>query len=172
MTTYTIHHPSSDADEIISAPEKTIFIKEGFSWSALVTQFIWLICHRLWIAAVLYIALFVAVVVLVIFVATPEWRVVVIAALAVLFAFEANDIRRFFTDLKGYKTVGLVFGGSFEECENKFFLSLEAGHAEPQTSAAATRPVSAKPMPLPERALGGEADTSETAIGLFPKPGT
>ena len=59
MRFYTIHLNSVDAAEIIRRGEEATFIKEGISWPALFIQVFWLIYHRLWIASLVYIAVFV-----------------------------------------------------------------------------------------------------------------
>ncbi len=169
MRFYTIHLNSVDAAEIIRRGEEATFIKEGISWPALFIQVFWLVYHRLWIASLVYIAVFA------LFLTAFNWLEMgilgplALTALMILFALEANDIRRYFLSLKSHLNVGVSGGRTQGDAERRFFAMLEAathGQEQPPTAQRAA----ARDYPASSAATGFGAD-SEAVIGLFPKPG-
>ncbi len=51
MRLYSVHAPPEEP----LAPERFVFIKEGFSWPALFLPVIWMLWHRMWLTLVYYI---------------------------------------------------------------------------------------------------------------------
>ena len=84
----------------------------------------------------------------------------------VLFAFEANDLRRAALERRGYKQMGTAIGAGRDDAELAFFRSWlpRAGAGRPRESAPPERPGNAG-IPAPK--TSGEA---EGVIGLFPAP--
>ncbi|MBM3502606.1 MAG: DUF2628 domain-containing protein [Alphaproteobacteria bacterium] len=116
MRVYTVHQ---NPDPL--AGDQVIFIKEGFSWPALVFSLLWALYHRLWWVAGGYVVISLAIELL----ATGlEWPViggVVSLAFTVLFAAEANDLRRWSLHRRGWTEVGVVSGRGRDEAERRFF---------------------------------------------------
>ena len=157
MRIYTVH-------ELAGAPVDgagIVLVKEGFSWPAFLIAVPWLIFRQLWIP----LAAFLAVTVLVAVLAEaaglgPEGVTVCSAALQLLLAFEANDIRRWSLARKGYRTVGIVCGRTQGEAERDFFRRWHGpASASVRSPAPAVRPV------WPRR----RQREDHGVIGLFPK---
>jgi Protein of unknown function (DUF2628) len=165
MTVYTIYHRTSQPADIIRQSGEAVFVKEGFSWAALFTQIFWLLFNRLWIASAVYVAGLALLPAIGGMLGGSAGAVIVLGGLMIALGFEANDIRGFFLSLHGYKTVGLVEGGSLGECERQFFSDIERA-ARLQPKAAAKQPKAITPV-----ISASLSEQAETPIGLFPKPG-
>jgi hypothetical protein len=87
-------------------------------------------------------------------------------AIAVLFAFEANDLRAASLERRGYRPAGVVSGRDRTEAERSFFsswLPLQAkGAREPERLPEPRREAEAGPS--------GPRSEGEEVIGLFPRP--
>ena len=55
MPTYTVHAPPPRQGETMSAPERFLFVRDGFHVWAFVLAPLWLLLHRLWLAFVIYV---------------------------------------------------------------------------------------------------------------------
>lgn len=164
MKVYTVHAPAADAD-----PMKVVFVKEGVAWPALFFPVLWLLFHRMWLALVVYVVVFGALGIAGETLGGPL-PPVVIAGLQILFALEANQLRRRSLARRGFDLVGVVRGGSREEAEIRYFADI----------AAARRPVA--PPPIERAAPAAPAATASSAtnpatnlaggqvVGLFPAP--
>jgi hypothetical protein len=86
-------------------------------------------------------------------------------AIVVLFAFEANDLRRAALERRGYRQMGTAIGSGRDEAELAFFQSwLPREEKGRPRDVIVDRPGS-KDIPAPR--TSGEA---EGVIGLFPRP--
>jgi hypothetical protein len=86
-------------------------------------------------------------------------------ALIVLFAFEANDLRRATLERRGYKQVGTAGGSGRDDAELAFFQSwLPQQEKRRHRESASGRPSNAD-VPAPK-----ESGEAEGVIGLFPQP--
>ncbi|MBX3494811.1 MAG: DUF2628 domain-containing protein [Parvibaculum sp.] len=157
MRIYTVH-------ELPGAPldgAGIVLVKEGFSVPAFVFSWAWLLWHRLWIAAALWIALIIVVSLVAQNLLGAEGAAICSLALQLMLGFEANDIRRWTLARKGYRMVGLAGGGNLEEAERAFFAKWD-------------RPLNVAPAPPPKRVWGRRAETAakpDDVFGLFPKAG-
>lgn len=163
MTAYYVYEPGSEAPTVSARADALDFVKDGISWLALIVPAFWLIYHRMWIELLVYLAVYAAL----------GWAMSysqngsdllswVAIALSLLLAFEANDLRRYALERKGYRQVAVAIGGSREAAELSFFRSWL-----PEQS------ISPK---APQRSTKNEASVSvvpggtEEVIGLFPRP--
>src|SRR5262245_64345803 len=55
MPTYTVHAPRPRHGETTSAPERFLFVRDGFYVWAFLLAPLWLLLHRLWLAFVIYV---------------------------------------------------------------------------------------------------------------------
>ena len=55
MPTYTVHQPPPRKGETASAPERFVFVRDGFHFWAFVLAPLWLLRHRLWLAFAIYL---------------------------------------------------------------------------------------------------------------------
>jgi len=157
MTLYTVHIPPAASRS--EGLERAVLVKEGFSWPAFVFSFLWLLRHRLWLAALGFALIAGTLTLLAGTLPVPEWTGALLDFLLMLtVGFEGPTVRRMALERRGYRFAGVFGGQDQEEAERKAFQSLAAmGEMGPPRGAAAT---------VPPR-HGGPAGV----IGLFPDPG-
>lgn len=97
MRVFTVHTPP--AGNVSAGEVMPMLVPEGFSWAALLFGPLWLLAHRLWWPAA---ALFVASLLLGF---VSPWAA---AGLQLLFAFEAEDVRRWLLARQGWQVAGVV----------------------------------------------------------------
>ena len=167
MTLYSVYEPPGEARDPEERAESLVFVRQGFSWPALLVPGLWLLYQRMWLEVVLFVALF----------AVPGWVFDprgdhtqtlfgwLSVAIVVLFAFEANDLRGAALEREGYTQVGTAIGAGRDAAELAFLQTWL-----PRQEKGRERP------PPPERR--GNADIpaprgsgeAEGVIGLFPAP--
>ena len=165
MRIYTVHAPPAgrrDAND----PTRFAFVKEGFCWPALLIPVLWLIFRRLWLVLILFLAVAAVFGRLSDRIADPFAGVVLLAALF-LFALEANGLRRWTLERRGWRLVGVAEGNSLREAELRFFPAyVAAGGRVPEVAAPPPPPPPAPPAPPT-----GKAPEPAPVVGLFPAPG-
>lgn len=158
---YTVHAPPDD-----DAPERIAFVKDGISWPALFVPILWILWHRLWLTFVGYL-IFLLLIAWTGRLANDQIATILAIVGGILFALEANNIRRFSLARRGWRDIGSSFGKGIEEAEVRFFGRSKgsgslAGSAD-DNGIAAARIAS----PHPAR-FGARSD--ERILGLFPEP--
>jgi hypothetical protein len=155
MRVYTVHAPPDG----LAAPERFKFVKDGFSWPALFVPLLWIVWHRLWLTLMGYV----------IFVLVVMWIALLLGdggatagALlgAVLFAFEANTVRRASLLQRGWRELGGSSGRRILEAELRFFENRDS-----RVSPAVREDVARRSF-QPTRA----SDVDDPVLGLFPEP--
>jgi hypothetical protein len=158
MAIYTVYEPplrSTDA----RYPDRFVFVRDGFFWSAFLFAPLWMLRHRLWPALVLYVAVAVAIGAGAQFFRLPAGITVAVGfLLSLLIGFEASTLRRWALARHKWTNVGVVVGDDLELAERRFF-DAWIRHAPPWRSA--------QPNPAPSLRSPPESDV----IGLFPQPG-
>jgi hypothetical protein len=122
MRTYTIHERPDPAADRVDRAEGLVFVKDGFSWMAALFAPPWLLLHRLWwplLAYVVVAAAFQLVQLTDTF--DKRWLGLAVFALNVLVGFEADTLRRWGLERRGWRVVGTVSGKTAAECERRFF---------------------------------------------------
>ena len=160
MRAYTVHAPPEDVGDA-DAPEEFVFVKDGFSWPALFVPVLWILWHRLWLTLMGYVIW----VLLVMWVdrLAGEMAATTLAILgAILFALEANNIRRSSLARKGWRDIGGTFGANLDEAEIRFFEKWGKADAHFGSRREA---IARAAYPAPRRA---EAE-DERIFGLFPE---
>lgn len=157
MTIYTVLAPPA-AGSAGPDTDRFVFIKEGFCWPAFFITSIWLLAQRMWLVFVLYVVASAAILMLAAEVAPVAWLVVMLFGFIV--GLEANNLRRWTLERRGYRLLGVADGGRRDEAEFRFF-STWPGIAEP-VSVETSKP--APPAFLPPIRSG-------EIVGLFPRPG-
>ena len=165
MTVYSVYEPPVPETDMIARADRLAFVREGFSWVALLVPLVWLLYHRMWIEFVVLILVYVGLQLA--FggdaqgQALTAWAVL---AISVLFAFEANDLRTASLERRGYRLAGVVSGRDRVEAERAFFVKWlpEQERIAPVTLPPPRRDTGAR-TPRPR----GEG---EEVIGLFPQP--
>ncbi len=122
MRTYTIHERPDPAADRVDRAEALVFVKDGFSWAAALFAPLWLIVHRLWWPLLGYVVLSAALQLpQLLFTFDQRWLGLAALALNVLVGFEADSLRRWGLERRGWHTVGTVTGKTAAECERRFF---------------------------------------------------
>ena len=152
MRTYTVHERPDPAADRVDRAEALVFVRDGFSWAAALLAPLWLIAHRLWWPLLGYVVVNAALQ-LVQLAATFDQRWLGLAAFAlnVLVGFEADTLRRWGLERRGWHTVGTVSGKTATECERRFFDAwlptqpiLAAGDRSPPSTSAGWRLLGAR----------------------------
>lgn len=163
MTVYTTHEPLASPGRDAATAERIVFVKEGFSWPALLFAPIWLIWHRMWLVLLGYLILAAIIGYLpAVLGGASGWLDLAMLAFAFLFALEANQLRRWSLSRRKYREVGVVAGRDRDACERQFFAEW-----------LKTQPL-AQPRPTaggPPGALAAPQQQREEIIGSFPQPG-
>ena len=103
-------------------PDQFVFVRDGFSFPALVLGGLWMLRYRMWLVLVGYVLVAIALgVVLSRYGSLEHIGLVVWALLALLVGFEAPTLRRFTLWRRGYRAVGLVVGDDLDLAERRFF---------------------------------------------------
>jgi hypothetical protein len=167
VTVYSVYEPPAKAPEVLPRAEALAFVKEGFSWPALLVPALWLLFQRMWPEFVLFVVLFV---VLGWLLGQSDQGQALLGwislGIVVLFAAEANDLRRAALERRGWRQIGVAFGQSREAAELSFFRAW----LPEQERSSRDRPVPAeapRQTEAPPRKTGAEG---EEVIGLFPQP--
>ena len=171
MAIYSVHEPptrprKSAADEGgRSAPERFVFVRDGFHFWAFLTPVLWMLRFGLWIVLLGYVALSAALVLgLMASGVSRTGATLALLAFAILIGLEAATLRCWTLRRNGWHEIGVVAAQSHDEAERRFF----AGWTE-QGAAPATRPAAERrPTPAFVPGLRPPPDV----IGLFPTPET
>ena len=159
MRYYSVHAPYDGPDD----EDRFAFVKDGFSWPALLVPVLWILWHRLWLALVWYIV-FLLIVAWTGRLITEDAAFTVAVLGSLLFAFEANNFRRFSLAGRDWEEVGWSFGRNITEAEARFFADspqpaenldrraamLRAAHVPDESSEASDEPILGL-FPEPER---------------------
>jgi hypothetical protein len=167
MAVYTVHEPPLRAGaKSAPEPERFVFVRDGFSFWALLLGPLWMLRHRMWLVLLFYVALTVALSFVLHLHASATIGVVVWGLLALLLGFEAGTLRRFTLGRRRYRYLGIVVGDDLELAERRFFDAwirkdwIRKDRPEPAGSAG---PPALTPQRMPHPA--------SDVLGLFPQPG-
>lgn len=171
MSIYTVLVPGpvqTDAD-----PMRAVFVKDGFSWPALLFGGLWLISRRLWLVLLGYLVA-TGLISALVGVFDRELASVALIFFQLLFGLEANELRRWTLQRHGYRLAAVVEGRGIEEAELRYFSGLSAPADPPPPPAEAAgggaAPPPAPTAPPPLAAVAPSAEAGDV-VGLFPAPG-
>jgi hypothetical protein len=156
MATWLAYQPPSATAD--AAARDTVFIKDGLSLGALAIPAIWLLFRRMWFVFVGWLAVSIAIGLLI---PSIGPAVAVVSALFTIgFALEANTLRGWTLERKGYQLVGIIDAETREDAELRHFMqsTITPQLLPPASSYADRRPVTAVTDP-------------SAVIGLFPTAG-
>lgn len=119
MAWWTAHkRPGKGADDVV-------FLREGFSWWALIFPLPWLVIKGMWIVLLLALGVQFAI-----------WgisetldlsdaiRVILSLSINLILAFEGNNVLRWTYERRGFEELGLVHGDDLDEAEYRFFTEI------------------------------------------------
>ena len=181
MAIYTVLAPPPRDGDPAQEALNTAFVKDGFSWSALFFAAPWMIYRRMWLTLVVYVAVMAALG-YAMQRAGGDFGASVVLLVHLLFALEANNLRRWTLERRGFRLVAVAEGRNIEEAEIRYFSSREAGDTTlavplipappPAPTSVPTPPVPpAPPMPSGFRPMQPSAEAGDV-VGLFPTPAT
>jgi hypothetical protein len=159
MPVYTVHAPKSLGNDLRAAPEKVMFVRDGFHVWAFLLGFIWLIYRRLWLVLLGYIVVQIMVEILLRLAhASSVVQFVVMAVIALFLGSEAGALRRWTLSRRKWQQIGLVAADDEEAAERRFFerASFESVAYPARTSSA---------VPMPRSSI-----VAQDAAGFFPIP--
>ncbi len=157
MSVYTIQAPAGSFGE--AELEDSAFLREGFSWGAFFFAIFWLLWHRLWATAALWIIVCAGFTWLSFSILSFGSFLLIALALHILLGLEANALLRRRYARHDYRLIGVISARSREVAERRFFSRVMP--ETPQTPSAAGTP----PAPPRQR-------HSDDVLGLFPEPET
>ena len=167
MPTFTVHAPPPQQGEAASAPERFVFVRDGFHVWAFVLAPLWLLWHRLWLALLGYLVVSFALG-LVLFLlgvsAQAQWPASLLVAL--LIGFEAATLWRW--TLGAARLEDARLRGRRGSRNGRAALLRRLGQPRRRAAGAARRFAGAAIRRRPVR-RGPPSPTD--VIGLFPEPG-
>ena len=156
MKTYLVFEPTGGSRNAETA-DQVIFLREKFSWMALLFAPLWLLWHRLWLS---FVGWLVAVTLIAgiayLLDLDPMVTAITLELPSLVVAFEGTELRRRKLLWDGYRDAGVAVGDDLEDAERRFFENW-AAQREVRPENALTMPVLATP--------------GRSVIGLFPEPG-
>ena len=173
MPVYTVHAPVADGTDARRATDRFVFVRDGFHFWAFVLGPLWLAWHRLWLALIGYVAIWVGVAVaLSLLHAGPGTRFIVMLLIAWLMGFEAASLWRWTVSRRKWRQLDVVVADDEETAERRFFDRWTsrriAGHDRPTVDRGAPPP----PRDIPGQAFSRPPSSPHSdIIGLFPQPG-
>ncbi len=118
MRVYTVHVHRRRRD-----PDRNVvLVKEGFCWPAFFFSAIWAIWKGLWLVAVLFVVLEIALgLVFDVFLIDPLTQAALALLLSLAIGFFANDLRRWTLTRRGFRDGGVVVGRDLLAAERRLF---------------------------------------------------
>jgi hypothetical protein len=120
MPTYTVHLPKAALNGDKAAMQEMELVKDAFSIPALIFSVFWLLWHRLWLASVIVMCVYV------IFISGvyalhihPAFVMLMESAIGFFLALEGSSLRRWTLKRKGMPTVDVVIADNLEDAEVK-----------------------------------------------------
>ena len=159
MPVYTVHAPKSLGADFRAAPEKVVFVRDGFHVWAFLLGFIWLIYRRLWLVLLGYIVVQIAAeIVLRLTHASSFAHFAVMLVIALFLGTEAGSLRRWTLSRRKWQQIGLVAADDEEAAERRFFerASFDSFAYPAKTSSS---------VPMPRSSI-----VAQDAAGFFPMP--
>ena len=164
MPTYTVHEPPPQLGEAASAPERFLFVRDGFYFWAFALAPLWLLWRRLWLAFAIYLAVSIVLSIgLALIGASSAVQFFTGLLIALLIGFEAATIWRRKLTRRGWRTLGFVVGEDPEMAERRFYAEWAKRADKTPAPPAASEPHYAAPV------RRGPPSPSDV-IGLFPEP--
>jgi len=166
MPTFTVHQPPPKKDESASAPERFVFVRDGFHFWAFLLAPLWLLVHRLWLILFCYLVIAISLAVgLKLMGAPSSVETIVMLLIALLMGFEAPTLWRWNLTRRKWTMLGFVVGEDAEMAERRFYAAWAAKQSGP--TPAQDREL---PPPVYTTPVRRGPPTGSDVIGLFPEP--
>jgi hypothetical protein len=165
--------------DLLAHAERFRFVRDGFSWAALIFAPLWMLWHRLWLALIVYVAIDLIIAVVASLSGLAQGAVTISTVLlALLLGFEGATLRRRKLMWWRWRDLGVVVAKNQEEAERRFFDRWVANDPSVVAAAAATE-AGIGPVVTPakevqadlQRAYDPHPDVSGTAPASDTPPG-
>jgi hypothetical protein len=162
MAVYTVHEPPLRAGATAAPePERFVFVRDGFSFWALLFGPLWMLRHRMWLVLLGYGVVVTALSFVLHLHASATVGTIVWTLLALLLGFEAGTLRRFTLGRRSFRNIGIVVGDDLELAERRFFDAWVRKDSAPAAPGGAPALTPSRRMP----------SSTPDVLGLFPEPG-
>lgn len=159
MPVYTVHAPKSLGNDFRAAPEKVLFVRDGFHVWALLLGFIWLIYRRLWLVLLGYIVVQIAAEIMLRLTHASGFAYsVTMLVIALFLGSEAGALRRWTLSRRKWQQIGLVAADDEEAAERRFFDQVSQDGFAYSAKTSST-------VPMPRSSI-----VAHDAAGFFPMP--
>lgn len=158
MATFLVFEPQ-DGTRTQSNAERVVFLREKFSaWAFILTPF-WLLRYRLWLAFLIWLAVFVAITTVGGWLGYGPYSALAASLFpSILVGLEAINLRSRKLLKSGYRDAGVVIAEDLDTAERRFF---ETWKNAPDKLV--NYPTTPNAMP--------SASAEQNIIGMFPTPG-
>jgi hypothetical protein len=156
LKTYIVYEPEDARAQ--GSGERTEFVRENFSWTALFFTPLWLLWNRLWIAFVVFCAVEVLLAsgIYLSNLNNPFTDALLLLP-SLIVAFEGAQLKRFRLLQNGYRETDTVLAADLESAERRYFERRKIAPARKKPAAPAS--------------LSGISGLARSVIGLFPERG-
>jgi hypothetical protein len=163
MATYLVFEPQ-DGARTQSNAERVVFLHEKFSpWAFILTPF-WLLRYRLWLAFLIWLAVFAAITTIGGWLGYGPYAAIAASLFpSIVAGLEAINLRARKLLKSGYRDAGVVIAEDLDTAERRFFENWKNAPDKPST-----------PSPLPTAypdTKAAVASAEQNIIGMFPTPG-
>lgn len=119
---FTVHYREEASGSLTGQGEDAILVKQGFSWPAFLFGPLWLLCKRMWIVLLLFVALAGGVTALGVANRVPDDVVTLLGlGLHLLLGFEGNELYRWTLARRRYRERAVVAAESRLAAERRYF---------------------------------------------------
>ncbi|WP_372426880.1 DUF2628 domain-containing protein [Salinarimonas chemoclinalis] len=172
MRTYTVHLPRGAAPGDAAAFDRAILVRDGFNWAAFFFSVLWMLWHRLWLAALATLLAVVAFSVALEALEVGEGAAALASLLlALLIGLEASSLRRWTYARRGMPMVDVVAAPTYDEADAlacaRLVATREERPATPPPPPADLPPAAPPPAPPPPEPGRPSADI--VRFGLRPE---
>ena len=139
MAFYSVHMPGSG----LEAAAKAAFVRQSFSWKAFFFGPFWLAWHRLWLALLVWAALFIVLILAAQWLLTADSAALIGLTLQLLLGLEAARLREAKLAANGYHLAEIIAVPATDQAEITFyrhFGETEAGLDNPSGTLGIPRP--------------------------------
>ncbi len=161
MAVFTVHQPPLAAAESTSEPTRFAFVRDGFYVWGFIFSVLWMLRHRMWLVAVLFVAITVLIHVALRLIGAPQaFQTLTTIALCFLVGLEGATLRRWTLARRGWTNAGVIIADNEDDAERRFFINWQAGR----------RPNAAPPPANSDSIVRMARNSSPEVIGSFPQP--